>query len=208
MTDTDTSNPSQPGNPLYPRHVAAPEHEPTAMDRAIARDVERLAQAADRAESNLATVVALQDGATFPPEVQPAPMPGLLERIGAENRLAMKRSPSDWQPRTVTLGAQQLTQLAGRRPFRITIAIFNASASIQLYASTEEPASSTRTIQLAVVNGSSASLSIDTEGPVYASGALGTTVQVLETFDDSLGLADAAKVLARAVLAHKVTENA
>lgn len=127
------------------------------------------------------------------PQADPtaAPSPQVTEKdiflqVLREQLLTLKRSATDAEPRIATLVAtNKPQQIAGRRPLRDTIVIYNCSASIN-WSNTkqhlEENADAYN--QILVVSGSSGVLTLDTEGPVFAYGTAGTTIEILETFWD------------------------
>jgi len=186
--------------------MASRSHE--AMRTSIEREHARLQAAAEQAEKGAAEAIdktaetgrEIKDDLAHPEKTPP---PTLAERIAAEQLLTLKRSPTDWEPRQVTIGGQEATQVCGRRVFRDTVVVFGASAAVTLWRSVDDATGGgTRGIPLAT----GASVSLDTEGPIYATGTIGTTLDVIETYWAPDALVEATKLLVRAMARGDVQE--
>lgn len=173
----------------------------TGMAEAQAADAARWARLNNEAIEQAAKArQALTDGTSSTAEEVAIPKPGqpgnkdrqpittmeITDRLIAEQLVNLKRSATDWVVNTVTFESSTVAQqLAGRRPLRDTVLIFNASATTTIGNARN---SLVNTTNLGLASG--ASLAIETEGPVWATATQGTTVVVLESFWDIRKIAD------------------
>lgn len=115
-------------------------------------------------------------------EILPIETPGKripsVETVLAELLLKAKREATDWKPYTFTLSGGT-DQIVGRKPGRKTLALFNGQANVNI-SNTQNGLNVNEYITL----DAGASLSLDCEGPVWAKGTAGETVQYIETFYD------------------------
>lgn len=125
------------------------------------------------------------------PDVEKVNPPNIT-RLRAEQLLDIKRSPTDWACKHVTL-LEIPQQLVGYRPGRKSVVITNCSANVLIGSSRldlleNEAGTGPITNKYITVYSSgsseSASVSIETEGPIWANAALGTTCEIFENFWD------------------------
>lgn len=103
----------------------------------------------------------------------------------------LKRSPSDWEPRTVTILDQQFQQVVPYQRGRDSITIYNGSANLTLSRNQVNLTNGDQTHVIPVLQG--ASLTLKTEGPIWVTGVLGTTFNVIITYWDRIKMGDAAE---------------
>lgn len=113
-----------------------------------------------------------------------------LENFPTENaqRLAeLKRSPTDWDPQTITILDAVAQQIVPYRAWRQSIALFAASANLQI--SNRQGPKPAKCVTLIATSGV---IEMETEGPFWVIGGTpGTTLQVIETFYDIPRLSNA-----------------
>ncbi len=113
-----------------------------------------------------------------------------IEKTQAEQLTSIKRSPTDWAPRTLTALDTVPIQLTKPRVGRKTLMIFNGSAAVTLARTYTDLVSPTSTAFITLNAGNS--LSIETEGGFWwKPSAAGMTISYIETFWDDERIAEA-----------------
>ena len=184
------------GSPQEAPYDLMPSQVSEAMIAKVEAELRRHQEVAEAAEQRVKDAEPAALARQHAEELREAPAPPpptLTERLADEMTVTLKRSGSDWQVRTMTIGAGT-TQLAGRRAYRRTLMLDTASASITI-ASSQEGLQGDESRTFSTTD----SLSLDTEGPLYASGTVGTTVVVTEVYDSTGVLEEATHRLARLV---------
>lgn len=98
----------------------------------------------------------------------------------------LKRSPTDWEPRSITLLDVSGQEVVPRQFGRDSITVYNASATVTL---ARNPRDFTGSRVIPLIAG--ASITIKTEGPLWAIAPIGTTFNAILTWWNNLDLAEA-----------------
>lgn len=105
----------------------------------------------------------------------------------AQRLAELKRSPTDWDPQTVTIIDSTAQQIAPYRAWRQSICLFGATANLQI--SNRQNPKPAKCITLIATSGV---IEMETEGPFWViGGTSGTTLEVIETFYNTSRLSNA-----------------
>jgi len=189
------------GNPT----MRAAIEEADAYWRGISEEAIAKAEAARKAlQSGTSTE---EQQAPQPAVDAPAPPVLTLSDIFAqtlrEQLITLKRSATDVEPRIVTFATTHPQQIAGRRPLRDRIVMYNGSANVT-WSNTHQHLTENADALGLIVAGDV--LTLECEGPVYGTAAVGTTLQVFETYWDPRRIEDAVAHIIRR-LAAKITQQ-
>ena len=167
-----------------------PSMAPGQMADRMVAEAQRLEARTAAAESRTAQAVPepAEAAETDHDERHGPPTPEeIAGRIIVERLVDLKRSATDWAPRTVTFSGKPML-LCGRRTLRDSVTIFNASAAVTLAGTQVDLEQDTDRV---MTLGANQSVTVEIEGPVWANAAAGTTLQLFEAYYDARKVGEA-----------------
>ena len=167
-----------------------PSMAPGQMADRMVAEAQRLEARTAAAESRIAQAVpepAEAVEADHDERHRPPTPEEIAGRIIVERLVDLKRSATDWAPRTVTFSGKPML-LCGRRTLRDSVTIFNGSATVTLAGTQVDLEQDTDRVMTLSAN---QSVTVEIEGPVWANAAAGTTLQLFEAYYDTRKVGEA-----------------